>query len=229
MFINKVTLYSGHLTEMKDFYEKTLGFEILADDNDAFSVQAGDSVLQFKKAPADTQPFYHFAFNIPPNHFNQAKKWAKDRVILHKEDGDDEVYFHFLDANAFYFSDPAGNVVELIARHSVFPDFKKKRESFSANSILNIGEINLTTRKVADAAAKLNQSGILVRDNEPLEPDGLNFMGEMTGGSFLLLGPPQRRWFFSNKYAEAHPVSVQVDGEKQIFLDEDTLKVETIK
>lgn len=38
-------------------------------------------------------------------------------------------------------------------------------------------------------------------------------------GAFLLLGPQKRRWFFSDKDAEVHPLVIEIDKRKRIELD----------
>ena len=54
----------------------------------------------------------HFALNVPPDRFEEAVAFARERVELLKDD----VPFPHWRARAAYFFDPAGNLVELIAR-----------------------------------------------------------------------------------------------------------------
>ena len=77
------------------------------------------------------------------------------------------------------------------------------------NSLLSIGEINLTTRDIEGIGQQLINRNIPIRDGESLNPDGLTFMG--SDGAFLLLGKPGRRWIFSEQYAEIHPLMIEVD------------------
>jgi catechol 2,3-dioxygenase-like lactoylglutathione lyase family enzyme len=227
VLINKVILYSNDLTEMKNFYVDILGFEQLNSNELGFEIKVGESVLEIKQNKLNSHPFYHFAFNIPTDLFGEAKEWATKRVKLNKEDDENEAHFEYSKAEAFYFYDPSGNIVEFISRYAVSP--KSKIKTFSAKNILNISEINITTNEVVSVAKKLIQFGIPIRNNETLEKDSLNFMGEMRGGSFLLLGPTQRRWIFSNKYSEIHPVSIEVDNHKVITLEGGELRVENRK
>lgn len=173
----------------------------------------GESELEFRKNNLNSKPFYHFAFNIPSNQFSEAKEWAKKKVVLNVEDGEDEVYFSRSNAHSFYFMDPAGNIVEFISRHTTSPE---SNEPFSIDSILNMSEMNLTTDEVLEVGNQLIEYGISVRDGEALS-DGFHFMGE--NGVYLLLGPSGRRWFFSDLDAEVHPLMLEIDNEKQIEIN----------
>ncbi|MFC4560140.1 VOC family protein [Virgibacillus kekensis] len=222
MFINKVSLYSNRLRETKDFYTETLGLELLGSEESSFRIKVGESVLEFIESKQKIEPFYHFAFNIPDNVFNEAKEWTRSRVNLNEDEGDDEAHFEFLNSRAFYFNDPSGNIAEFIARRNN----QSPAKEFSVDSIMNISEINLTVKDVKSAANQLVKFGIPVRENESVEENSLNFMGEAEDAAFLLLGPEGRRWIFSEKYSEVHPVSIQVDNQKLIKLDNGELKLE---
>ncbi|EEM16481.1 MULTISPECIES: VOC family protein [Bacillus] len=213
MLISRVTLYSNALEEMKDFYLNKLDFQLLHSSEMSFSIQVGESELEFRKNNLNSKPFYHFAFNIPSNQFSEAKEWAKKKVVLNVEDGEDEVYFSRSNAHSFYFMDPAGNIVEFISRHTTSPE---SNEPFSIDSILNMSEMNLTTDEVLEVGNQLIEYGISVRDGEALS-DGFHFMGE--NGVYLLLGPSGRRWFFSDLDAEVHPLMLEIDNEKQIEIN----------
>ncbi|AMM94760.1 glyoxalase [Peribacillus simplex] len=217
MIINKVTLYSHALNDMRKFYVNELGFELLSHTDDGFEIRAGDSVLEIKKYHLQKKPFYHFAMNIPTDLFTLAKAWANSKVELTSEDDEDEVYFSYSDAHAFYFSDPSGNIVEFISRYSVSP--KSGAESFSAQNVLCISEMNITTNEVRALGNQLISFGIPVRSGEPIREDGLNFMGEHEAGAFLLLGPRKRRWFFSDRESEIFPLSLVIDQQIDISLD----------
>ncbi|MBJ8029321.1 VOC family protein [Bacillus cereus group sp. N21] len=213
MLISRVTLYSNALEEMKDFYLNKLDFQLLHSSEMSFSIQVGESELEFRKNNLNSKPLYHFAFNIPSNQFSEAKEWAKKKVVLNVEDGEDEVYFSRSNAHSFYFMDPAGNIVEFISRHTISPE---SNESFSVHSILNVSEMSMTTDQVLAVGNQLIEYGILVRDGEALS-DGFHFMGE--NGVYLLLGPSGRRWFFSELDAAVHPLQIEIDNEKQIEIN----------
>lgn len=215
MIINKVTLYSNALNEMKHFYMRELGFSLIESTDEAFTVKAGSSELEFRQTDSQSHPYYHFAFNIPNNHFHEAKAWAKGKVAFQTENGEDEVYFPHINARSFYFSDPSQNLVEFIARDTS----PACGERFSIQSVMNIGEINVTAAEVVSTGEALQRFGIPVRNGAPLAEDGFHFMGDYEDGAFLLLGPRGRRWIFSDQHAEFHPLSITVNGNTQIEAD----------
>lgn len=217
MVIYKVTLYSSNLYETRRFYTNDLGFELVESRETSFTVKVGKSELEFREFKGEGVPFYHYAFNIPANQFQEYKAWAKNSVTLNEEDGKDEVYFSFSNADACYFTDPSGNIVELIARYDVA---KHSNEIPSAGGILNISEINLTTQDIFSNGRKLIDQGIPVRRNAALTLEGLNFMGEEEEGAFLLLGTVNRRWFFSDKLSQIYPLAIEVNDNLRIELDE---------
>ncbi|WP_088042380.1 glyoxalase [Bacillus sp. EAC] len=210
MLINKVVLLTTNLVETRDFYINKLQFESTEIMSDSFTVKVGNSLLKFIETQSEKDPFYHFAFNIPANKFREAKEWAQTKVNLTIEDGKDEIFFEFLNAHSFYFEDPSGNIVEFISRHSISPNTSK---DFSPKSIIGISEINVTTKDVHLIGNRLILNGIQVREDREIN-ESLNFMGSK--GCFLLLGPPKRRWLFSEKIAEVFPVSITVDNKLEI-------------
>lgn len=56
-------------------------------------------------------------------------------------------------------------------------------------------------------------------NNEALEINGLNFMGDSEKGAFLLLGSEKRPWIFSNRYAIIYPLAIEIDNHKTIQVD----------
>ena len=73
MEINLVVLRTKNLMQMKKFYMETLGFSLIKKDNDSFRIATGTSELEFTSKKVEGNPYYHFAFNIPANKFNEAK------------------------------------------------------------------------------------------------------------------------------------------------------------
>src|SRR5262245_59858987 len=91
-----------------EFYGESL--ELPVEDD---AIRIGETKLRF--APAEGEPFYHFALLVPGDRFDAALERARERVELLGDVFD----FDFWDARAFYFHDPAGNIVELIAHHGL--------------------------------------------------------------------------------------------------------------
>lgn len=201
---------------MKKFYTEILGFSLLREDKISFRIAIGSSELEFIENEAVDHPFYHFAFNIPANKFKEAKLWTKERVKLAVEDNDDEVYFENLHAHALYFYDPAGNIVEFIARHSVSEESSKP---FSVTSILNISEMSLTVNDSIHASNQLNEIDIHERDNQEINREGLNFMGKRENGIYLLLTQPGRKWLFSDKKSMIFPLEITFSNDQIIIIN----------
>lgn len=224
MLISKVKLYSNALAKTKDFYVTLLGFNLLHETEDSFVIQAGESELEFQQSDVNDHPFYHFAFDIPANQFKDAKKWVEAKVVLNKEDGEDEVHFENLGAHSLYFEDPSQNIVEFISRQSS----PTVEGTFSAESILNISEMGIPTNDVLSVGNQLLEFGIPVKDNEPLE-EQFNFMGY--DDSFVILVCENRTWFFSVQDSVIHPCVIEIDKRKVIEVDrqgEIELRVGTI-
>lgn len=206
----KVVLYTNRLEEMKGFYEYQMGFRIIEEDAASFTLSIGDSQLVF--AESDRAAIYHFALNIPGNQFSLAKSWASSRVALNRQEGMDEIYYANFDADAFYFQDPAGNVVEFIGRRNV-----DRMGNFSVDSLLNISEVSITTPSVKEVGEQIEKLDIPVRGNKGIEPAALNFLG--SGDAFILLVAPKRVWYFSKQKSEVHPLSIELLDGRQIVID----------
>src|SRR5258708_11611611 len=142
MLLKEVQLQTNHLSALNNFYKEVLELTTGHSDKKSIVVTAGKSKLIFEETDADVNPFYHFAFNIPSNKFEEAFEWMKQKVELlwledYKSYIADFVNWH---AKSFYFTDPAGNILELIARFDLNDIADEK---FSSTHIRNISEIGL--------------------------------------------------------------------------------------
>src|SRR2546423_211293 len=120
MKIDELQLSASDPASQREFYANVLGLPIHADTADTLALRAGGSRLVFAQAPEGWSGVYHFAFNVPEDRFKEAKEWAARRVALIRNSaGEDEFNFVSWNAHSLYFYDPAGNIVELIARHDL--------------------------------------------------------------------------------------------------------------
>ena len=148
------------LEEMRVFYAEKIGFTVISETPRAFSIQAGLTRIDFSEAEKGTRPFYHFAFNITENKIRSAYAWQSARTPIMtisanlQADGYPEgiVDFSHWNAHAVYFLDPAGNVVEYIARHDLQ---NPSAGGFSTKDILYASEIALIVDDVDAAAASV--------------------------------------------------------------------------
>ncbi len=118
-------LSAAPLATMRDFYQRLLGLRVVDDQPERLTIAAGETTLTFVNAePDDGKPFYHFAFNIPENKIEAASNWQRERTPLlpippRLQDSrypNDVVNYAHWNAHSVFFFDPAGNVVEYIAR-----------------------------------------------------------------------------------------------------------------
>lgn len=217
MIFERVALLTGKLQEMRIFYNKTLGFDLIGEGGDYFTIQAGNTALTFTSASDGQEPFYHFAFNVPENRFAEAKSWAVSKAPLIQENGDDEVYFASWNAHSVYFEDPSGNIVELIARHNL-PC--RAEHSFTVQDIIGVSEIGIVATEVIFMVNQLNDSGL--PNWRDIDKD-FTLVGDEYG--LMIVVKKDREWFFSNhKKAHFYPVEVTVAGGKTYkFLQQNQL------
>ncbi|WP_410767711.1 VOC family protein [Fontibacillus sp. BL9] len=203
MIFEQIKLQTGELEQLKFFYGHVLGLEIFEDTAEQFSVRIGWTKLRFEQA-AEGNPFYHFAANIPENRMVQAKEWLSSRASLQMEDGENEVFFTSWNAHSVYFEDPAGNIVEFIARHNLK---NASEEAFSSRSLLCVSEIGIVRDEVIPFVRELNRQGF---PNWKEDSEGLTPVGDELG--LFIVVRDQRIWFFSRRPASRFPVNVKVEG-----------------
>lgn len=187
-----------------DFYTRVFSFPVLQKTPDMFVLQAGASRLTFTRTNNEHGGIAHFAFNIPENQFAAAKQWLQERTPLWRNtDGGDEFFFEAWNAHALYFNDPDGNILELIARHTL-PSASD--QPFSGQSILNISEIGVVTddvrAQVAAIAARIGAAVYCGPGSESFTP-----VGDEEG--LFIVVKRGRLWFGDRgKAAERIPITV---------------------
>jgi len=154
---------SASMPEMKHFYHGLLGMEIVEDEPTKATFRAGETGLTFvPSVEKDERPFYHFAFNIPENKILSALAWQKARTPIlpipernRAQNYPPEIVdFPHWNAHSVFFLDPAGNVVEYIARHDLN---NSASGSFDISDILYASEIGIIVDDVPTTATKLKQ------------------------------------------------------------------------
>lgn len=210
MDIYKVILKTNQLEEMKAFYSNNLGLSFESISNEHFEIKFGVTTVEFTNHHVSGHPFYHFALDIPANQFQEAKEWMKGKVSFLIEDGEDEIYFPNLKANSFYFEDPAGNIIEFIARTEANAS---SDVPFTVVSCIKMSEMSLVVNDKVQAAKELAKLAMIDRNGEEVKQD--QFLSFMTKGDFpvyLLLVNPQRKWLFSPKEATVYPLEIVLDN-----------------
>lgn len=115
------------LAEMAHFYGEVLELPIRERTRRGLTVDAGATRLTFlQRSSEEAAPWYHIAFNIPENKILHARDWQRARTPFDNNveaprhpDHPDIVHFAHWDAHAVFFRDPAGNLLEHIARHTL--------------------------------------------------------------------------------------------------------------
>lgn len=204
----RLRLRTSHLEEQRDFYRDRLGLPIVAETHDFVTIRAGNTELQFVHSEVAGHPYYHFAFNIPENKLDAAITWMRSRAPLVQRRGTDGPIFHFAhwNAHAIYFFDPAGNIVEFIARHTL-PN--SAAGAFDVPDILYASEIGLVVPEVPQAVAALKgRLGIeeYVGVSNVFAPVGNEY------GLFIVV-QTGRTWFGTENLAAAvFPAEVRLRG-----------------
>jgi catechol-2,3-dioxygenase len=207
MRIVELQLQTVDLDRQRDFYAHVFNRVPMPGPAGELHIQIGASRLIFQQAGRDHAGVYHVAFNIPENQFAAAAAWARQHLtLIYDADGADTVYFSSWDAHALYFADPDGNIIELIARHSLD---NASSTAFSGDQLLGISEIGIAADNVLALAAQLQ-----ARTGAPAyrgKPDAtFTPLGDEHG--LLILVPQGRIWYpNTGQPAASLPLTVQVE------------------
>jgi catechol 2,3-dioxygenase-like lactoylglutathione lyase family enzyme len=219
--IRAIRMQTHVLPAVRDFYAQKFGFKVIAESAERVALQAGGTRLEFEQVRDGSQPFYHFAFNIPENKLELARPWLAERVpiLRHARNGNEVIHFEQWNAHSLFFNDPAGNLGELIARHTL-PNAAPG--AFTATDILYASEIGMTPPDQAGFFAD-------VRQRLQISPylDSSSFLGDEYG--ILIVIPKEVRWIPEfKKSGELFPTSVTVAGHGARHLRFDPLPFEIV-
>jgi catechol-2,3-dioxygenase len=151
----------------------------------------GSSRVRFERGP---EVCSHFAVNVPPNRFEEAVAWARGQADLIQDD----VPFESWRARAAYYFDPAGNLVELIARERAPGD----------ELLIEVSEVGLPVADVGAAVDFLEAELSLPHFSGDRE--SFSAVGDDHG--LFILVPVGRAWLFTDRPAGDAPVRVTIEG-----------------
>lgn len=196
------------LPELAAFYASLLGSGPPEPVAGEVSARVGETILELREAPGS--PFYHVAFLVPGDRFEAALAWARGHAELLPDAEMGEPVFDFTnwDAQAIYFHDPAGSIVELIAHHGLGET--GATGEFSPSELLGVSEIGLVCDPPSVAAALEQELGLEVWDGTVEGAGRLAFVG--VKARTLILCRAGRPWLPTGRLAEAHPVEVELVG-----------------
>lgn len=207
MQIVNVKLLTSCIDPLRSFYAHTLGLPLQSDSKDEFTVKAGKSSLTFVNQTDEDEPFYHFAFDIPNNKIDESIEWliSTGTAIQLLPNHQYKNYSDSWNSTSIYFYDPAGNIVEFIARHTLS---NSSTAPFSSTDFLNISEIGLVVHDVPKAMDLL-KTELNVKTykyyNERFTP-----LGDESG--LFILAAYNRVWFGSDKKAEIFKTEITLKG-----------------
>ncbi|MEK4351525.1 glyoxalase/bleomycin resistance/dioxygenase family protein [Paenibacillus sp. FSL R5-0475] len=201
--IREVEMLAHSIKELKEFYVDSLGLTLIKENQTSFSVKVGESSLSFKESEQSVKPMYHFAFNIPENKMDEAVRWITPKVPIILDQDKQVVHFKDWNALSIYFCDPAGNLVELIARHNLN---NSTDQLFSQASLLCVSEIGLPVPNVENAVLKLSHARIF-----PWREYHSKFAAVGDEQGLLIVVKEGRVWFMSDKESYPYKLTIKTD------------------
>lgn len=207
MKLAHIQIQTNNIQKTITFYTTVLGFSIVENNSKSVSFQAGDSILEFVENP-QFNSIYHFAFNIPKNKLDEAIVWCKNKLdLIFIEDQNVITNFENWNANAVYFYDNNGNLLEFIARHDLN---NAQNERFSSKSILNISEIGIVNENPLELGkeliAKHNLEFFSKNDNSEV----FAALGDDEG--LLIMVKPNRNWYPTQTPSESNKTEVVIEN-----------------
>ena len=197
MDILEIEILSDNIDETIKFYSELLGFKILHVDGNTISFAVGKSVLTFIKSD-NLNPKYHFAFNIPCNKIDDAILWTSSKTPLIKITNDKIIAdFDNWNANAIYFYDNNGNILEFIARHDLN---NASENTFDISSIESISEIGIVAENALELADKLINENKLSLFAKGSKSEAFSALGDDNG--LLVIVKSHRNWYPTNLQAK---------------------------
>jgi catechol-2,3-dioxygenase len=154
---------------------------------------ASSTTLRFRAGPRVCS---HWALNVPTDRFEEAVAFAAQRVELLHED----VPFAAWRARSAYFYDPAGNIVELIARE----------RAPGSDLFLEVSEVGLPVADVAVAVEFFEaRLGLPHFSGDRRE---FSAIGDDRG--LFIVVPVGRAWLFTDQPAPDHPIELTVAAQQ---------------
>jgi catechol 2,3-dioxygenase-like lactoylglutathione lyase family enzyme len=207
--IAAVRLASADVAAQRRLYVEALGLDELDAPAGALAVAIGPSRLIFQ--PGDPSP-QHVAFRIPSAAYADALDWLGERTaLLPNAEGGREHPFPDWNADAMYFRDPDGNVLELIAHHDLEDPYEPP---FHPRHLLGIGEVGVPADDPPAFLADVERRHGIGR----WSGDGVGFAAAGDKRGSLIVVPRGRPWHpVPDSDATAAPVAIEVAGAGALY------------
>jgi len=207
MEITRVIFQTSSLKELITFYSNVLELTTEINSLNKITIGIGNTELVFEQV-GGADPFYHFAINIPSNKIEEARNWLARRTkLIWMEDYNSDVAdFKNWHAKSVYFYDPAGNILELIARF----DLDNKTDApFSSAQFLCVSEVGLVIKGEEWDKATTNLLQQYQLNHFVKQPPLPQFKAIGDDEGLFIVVPEKRNWYPTNKQCGIFPMEVQ--------------------
>ena len=212
MKLEQIQIQTNNIQETTAFYQDILGLSIIEKNSKWVTIQAGNSILKFIEN-STFNSIYHFAFNIPENKLEEAIEWCKNKVgLIVIEDQNVIANFEAWNANAVYFYDNNGNLLEFISRYDLE---NASTENFSSKSILNISEIGIVTENPLELGNLLIEKQALEFFSKNNNSEVFSALGDDEG--LLIIVKPNRNWYPTQTPSQSNPTEIRIQNNENIF------------
>jgi hypothetical protein len=201
MQFKRVSIPATDPDALSDWYGRTLGVDSDSGDSAAASVDLGATTLDFE--PASESGAVHLALRTPAD-IDALTAWLAERATIHPVEGEPSCRFDFLDADAVYVADRAGNVLECLCY-----DGDAARPVDRAVPIVGVTEVGLPAPETLALVDWLESAVGCTAWGSPSE--SFAWVGDREA-RFVLL-PAGSEWYPTEHAAEIEPISATVvDG-----------------
>ena len=206
MLIKELRLQSTNILDLFSFYKDEMELNVIQSGS-GITITAGETKLIFEKSSGNENPFYHFAFNIPSNKFQEAYEWAKTKVdLLWLDDYKGHIAdFKNWHAKSFYFKDPEGNILEMISRFDLNNNVDENFSASQINSVSEIGVVFPVDTFDEDVKKMMKEYSLDYFDKQqPLE----HFRAIGNDEGLFIVVPENRVWFSTDVEAKIFKTEV---------------------